>query len=541
MRNIFLYTILYLCALSASAVPAKRQRCTLFLADGTSVEAIWTGDENMHFYQTDEGLYLECDKDGIARFVNTDSIQRCWNAKASARKKVFAKRNAVKRKNKQNIITGSKRGLVILVQFPQTPFHFTNADFQRFFNERGYSDELNTGSVRDYFHDASYGLFDFSFDVVGPVTMKKPLSYYGGNNINGDDAHTAEMVSQAIHMIDDSTDFSLYDWDNDGEVEHVFVIHSGFDEAQSRRDADIWSHAWFLSEAYEYENDGEGAVIADGVTIDAYATSAELLGTSGTSITGISIACHEFAHCFGLPDFYDTMGSNFGMDSWDLMDYGEYNGNGGTPAGFTSYERMFCGWLQPIELSEATAVKDMAALTSEPIAYILRNDGNDNEYYLFENRQQTSWDKHLEGHGMLILHVDYDSSAWAENTVNNTRSHQRMTIIPADNLCTSFTLPADPWPGTLGKTELTDMSVPAWSPYNSNLEGKKLMNHSITEITESADGLISFIFDSEALGIGRRPSFPNETHLYNLSGQRVSENYSGIIIQEGKKTIKHNR
>ena len=138
---------------------------------------------------------------------------------------------------------------------------------------------------------------------------------------------------------------------------------------------------------------------------------------------------------------------------------------------------------------------------------------------------------------MLILHVDYDSFVWAENTVNTVRSHQRMTIIPADNIRTSFTMSADPWPGTLGKTELTDMSVPAWSPYNSNLEGKKLMDHSITEITESADGLISFVFDSEALGIGSRSTFPTETQRYNLNGQRVYENYSGIIIQEGKKIL----
>lgn len=538
MRNPLFCIAFCLCNLVAFAVPAKKERCTLFFADGSSVEATWMGDENIHFYQTDDGSYLNCDKNGIAHFVNADSIQRYWNAKVSMRKSAFAKRHATKRKNKQSSITGSKRGLVILVQFPQTPFHHTNADFQRFFNERGYSDEVNSGSVRDYFHDASYGLFDFNFDVVGPVTMSKPLSYYGRNNINGDDAHTAEMVSEAIHLVDNGTDFSLYDWDNDGEVEHVFVIHSGFDEAQSRRDADIWSHAWYLSEAYEYENDGKGAVTADGVTIDAYATSAELLGKSGTSITGIGIACHEFAHCFGLPDFYDTMGSNFGMDSWDLMDYGEYNGNGGTPAGFTSYERMFCGWLQPIELNKAMEVKDMAALTSEPIAYVLRNNGNENEYYLFENRQQTGWDKCLEGHGMLILHVDYDSFAWAENTVNTVRSHQRMTIIPADNIPTSFTMSADPWPGTLGKTELTDMSTPAWNLYNPNPEGEKLMNHTITEISESADGLISFIFDSEALDIDFHYALPSDSRLYNLSGQRVSGNYSGIIIQEGKKTLK---
>jgi hypothetical protein len=63
------------------------------------------------------------------------------------------------------------------------------------------------------------------------------------------------------------------------------------------------------------------------------------------------------------------------------------------------------------------------------------------------------------------------------------------------------------------------------------------MDHSITEITESADGLISFVFDSEALGIGSRSTFPTETQRYNLNGQRVYGNYSGIIIQEGKKIL----
>ena len=371
--------------------------------------------------------------------------------------------------------------------------------------------------------------------------MSQSLSNYGNNNSNGDDQHPAVMVAEAIRLVDNEVDFSKYDWDGDGLVEQIFIIHSGYDEAQSSRKSDIWSHAWTLTEAIE-EDDGDGPVQADGVTIDSYATSSELQGRTGTQIAGIGTACHEFSHCFGLPDFYDTAGRSFGMNSWDLMDYGCYNGDGGTPSGFTSYERAFCGWLEPIELTEAIAVEDMPALTSEPVAYLLRNSGKEDEYYLFENRQQESWDKGLGGHGMLVLHVDYDAKAWAENTVNTVRSHQRMTIIPADNFLYSSSLAGDPWPGTSGKTELSDTSIPAATLYNLNAEGDKLMNHSISEISESSDGRISFIFDEEALGIESVQDssqsqdgikFKNQNGFYDLSGRKiVNDKYpKGILIK----------
>ena len=539
MHRIVLCLYFGICTLMAFAVPAKRERCTLSLADGSTIEAIWMGDEMLHFYRTDDGRCLQCDNNGIAHFVEPDSIHKLWQAKSLKRQMHRTKRLASRRRETQGTaITGSKRGLVILVQFPGTPFHYTSDTFQSFFNEEGYTDNINMGSVRDYFRDASYGQFDFSFDIVGPVTMSQPLSYYGGNNSIGDDKYPATMVAEAVQMIDGETDFSQYDWDGDGEVEQIFIIHSGHDEAQSRTNIDIWSHAWTLTEAKE-ENDGNGPVTVDGVVVDSYATSAELRDRSGTNITGIGTACHEFSHCFGLPDFYDTQGNSFGMYSWDLMDYGEYNGNGGTPAGFTSYERMFCGWLNPIELTEAVRVQKMAALTSEPVAYILRNSGKRDEYYLLENRQKENWDKYLGGHGMLILHVDYDSQAWEKNTVNTIRSHQRMTIIPADNVLYSSTLAGDPWPGTSGKTVLSEYSVPAATLFNVNAEGDKLMHHSFSEITESSDGLISFIFDEEALGLNDLKDLKDFNDLiYNLAGQQiVKSKRPGIYIQNGKKLL----
>jgi len=551
MKQLTLLLFLVLYSLLASAVPAKRERYTLKLSNGSTIVATSMGDETMHFYQTDDGRCLQCDSLGIAHFIEPDSLYNRWQVRAAKRQTARDRRNAARRQKARAAMTGSKPGLVILVQFPDVPFYYDNDRFQRFFNEENYSDATNSGSVRDFFLDASYGQFDFYFDVVGPVTVSHNLSYYGANKSNGEDIRPATMVEEAIHLVDDEVDFSKYDWDGDGEVEHIFVIHSGYDEAQNTYyKNNIWSHAWTLSEAKD-EDDGNGAVLADGVIVDGYATSSELRNGSGTYLVGIGTACHEFSHCFGLPDFYDTEGTCFGMNSWDLMDYGSYNNDGGTPAGFTSYERMFCGWLDPIELDEPLAVSDMPALTTEPVAYILRNTGKHDEYLLLENRQKVSWDKYLGGHGMLVLHVDYDSEAWYENTVNTVRSHQRMTIIPADNSLYQGSLGGDPWPGTSKKKVLSDDTSSYAKFFNNNAEGNKRINHSFTEITETTDGYISFIFDEEALAINPATAH-TDAAVYDLQGRKVNvqmENIQmvngkwlngkcpGIYIQDGKKLL----
>lgn len=540
--RIKLIIIFCIYSLFVAAVPAKRERHTLTLADGSTIVATAMGDEMLHYFQADDGRCLQCDDEGIAHFIEPGILQQRWQAKHERRQAARALRKKTRSRGQgtKNPMVDSKRGLVILVQFQDVSFHYNNIVLQNLFNEKGYTDDINTGSVHDYFFDASYGQFDFTFDVVGPVTVSKKLSYYGSNNSNGDDKYPATMVAEAVKMIDEQVDFSQYDWNGDGEVEQIFLIHSGYDEAQSGTRNDIWSHAWTLSEAKD-EGDGNGPVTADGVIIDSYATCSELRDRSGTNIIGIGTACHEFSHCFGLPDFYDTVGSSFGMYSWSLMDYGSYNGDGGTPASFTSYERMFCGWLEPQELTEPIAVRDMPDLTSEPVAYILRNSGKNDECFLFENRQKKSWDRYLGGHGMLILHVDYDKKAWTENTVNSVRSHQRMTIVPADNNLYKYSLSGDPWPGTSSKTEFSDFSTPAGSFFNLNAEGNKKMSHTFTEISESANGLISFIFDEEALGIDeiKDEKLKMETDVYDLSGRQMINGKlpKGVYIKNGKKIM----
>lgn len=503
MKKIILSIALAMLTLTASAVPARRTQRTLTLSDGTQVTATLSGDENYHYWKTADGRAFVMNEENIPQEISLQQAQSKLQAKVQARN---AHRIAKRTKHKAawgaetNPISGERKGLVILVNYKDKKMQHTQAEYNDYFNKAGYSDNNCTGSVRDYFLSQSYGKFSLDFDVMGPVTLSKNLSYYGDNGSDGNDKHAAEMVAEAVKLAVSGIDLKKYDWDGDGYVDQVYVVYAGYGEHADAPANTIWPHEYELSEAAKY-NDGPGALTINGVTIDTYACSSELRGSSGNKMDGIGTACHEFSHCLAIPDMYDTSadGENFGMNVWDLMDYGSYNGEDGfgeTPAPFTSYERMYCGWLTPVELTQPCNVNDMPAITKEPVAYLIRNANPKfpGEYYLLENHQQESWDAYAPAHGMLILHVDFNSDVWKQNTVNNVASHQRMTIIPADGKLSHYNTTGDTWPGTSKKTALTDSSNPAAKLYNLNSNGRKFMGRPIENIAEK-DGLISFTFD----------------------------------------------
>lgn len=540
-----LYTLLAatMLATSAFAIPARPRKVQVKQPDGTTLVVTIKGDENFHFASTLDGMPLVKRADGAYCYASLDangkmvaSDQLAHNQAerqavevnfVSANNQTFstvrslgaeraAQRNAarVARLQKRNPqafsknglhkmapatggegvgVTGKRKGLVILVNFKDKAMlsNHNQTEWNNFFNQVGYSNGGNFGSVHDYFYNQSYGKFSLDFDVVGPVTVSKNMSYYGGNDSNGDDSHPAEMAYEACKLVDSQVNFSDYDWDGDGEVDQVFLVYAGYGEASSDDENTIWQHEWNFDEA------GLNLTL-DGVKINTYGCSSELMGDYyDDAMDGIGTACHEFSHCLGLPDLYDTeYGGGYGMSSWGLMDAGSYNGDGCTPAGYSSYERWVSGWLQPTELKSAADIEDMKPLSDEPQAYVIYNEKTPTEYYLLENRQLKGTDVGLPGHGMLVLHVDYSEKAWEENTVNNVKTHQRLSVIAADNKYTDATIEGDAFPGTSGNNELTDTSKPAATLFNANTDGRKYMGKPITDIAESEDGLISFSFMS---------------------------------------------
>lgn len=529
------------------AIPAKRGIWQeLKLKDGTTLMAELKGDEWCHYWQTVDGtIIISQDED----YVKVEDVDAWKQGVRSKEKGVRSRRSARKQIHGFPSYLGKKRGLLILVEFANKKFQSEHdvQFYENVANKVGFkSDEGYIGSVHDYFMDQSGGLFDLTFDVIGPVSVSHDYSYYGENNSKGDDKRPGEMMAEALEKADDSVNYGDYDWDGDGIVDMVMAIYAGRGEADGGSTNTIWPHEWELS-----LSDYHDVKKLDGVTIDIYACANEM-GYKKT--TGIGTICHEFSHGLGLPDMYDLCDDNYGMGSWSVLDLGSYGGDGFCPSGYTSFEKMSCGWLEPVVLTNDTTISDMKPQSSGGKAYLLQNEGWKDEYYLIENRQKKGWDAYLPGSGMLIIHVDYDEKVWFWNEVNTTSQeytvthniHQRCTIFHADN--SNQREAADTYP-YLDNNKLTAISTPAATLYHSNADSTKFMSKSITDITKNGDGTMSFTIGPQQYeidGIAHHQT-PNRTQehpapVYSLDGRYLGNDLQrvkpGLYIVGGRKVVK---
>ena len=510
-RSVMVFTMLMM-AMVTFAVPAKPGLTRMLtLSDGRTVSAVLVGDEHGHFWRGADGksYHLIAGTDTYQEVDGQEIIQKAKQRRAQANQRRMKRMAPRKIGEMSGGITGQKKGLIILVNFKDVSFAATQTDFNKLANQQNYQEGNFKGSMYDYFYAQSDGQFQLTFDVVGPYTVSQNLNHYGANDAKGNDVHPAEMVIEALQLADEDVNFANYDWDGDGEVEQVYVVYAGKGAADGGAANTIWPHEWTLASA-NYYGDGAGVQTLDGVRIDTYACGPELNGQTGET-AGIGTMCHEFSHCLGYPDFYDTdYSGGQGMGYWDLMSSGSYNGNGYQPAGYTSYERWVAGWKTPTELVNTQTVSNMKALqTTGSDAYIIYNKGNRNEYYLLENRQKTGWDTSLPGKGLLILHVDYNATAWANNKPNDDPSHQRMTWVAADNNYEYTTysdgsidytfagMANDPFPYG-DKNAFGKNTSPQATLYNNNSDGTKYLDSSIDNITQNADGTVSFHFNGES-------------------------------------------
>ncbi len=452
---------------------------------------------------------------------------------------------------------GKKKGLIILVEFPKrkatnTPaVSFSTANARDFYdrvaNEKNFSDPATgfTESVYDYFYAQSQGQFEFNFDVVGPYKLGNEYSYYGKDDASGQDEHLGKLVYDACNKADGDVNFADYDMDGDGKVDLVYILYAGQGQNVNGKDTGlIYPQEGSLN---SYGTD-QAAFQMDGVTIESFACSNEL-GVDNV-IDGIGTMCHEFSHCLGLPDMYDK-GTSFGATSlnygtyvWDLMNMGNYLNGGFTPAGYTAFELMYCGWKQPIELKADTVVTNMKPLSEGGDTYIIYNDGNRNEYFLLENRQKTGCDSALYAAGLMITHVDYDEKAWTANDVNTTK--ERCFIVAADNSKqrTVADVEGDLYPYG-GNNSFGNTTTPAATLINANSDGSFLLNKEITDITQHADGTISFKFKNNNSSTGIHAveaGSSKSTAIYGINGEYLGTDLNklpkGIYIINGKKIIK---
>ena len=523
MRKILSFIICLLFAITLYAAPANRKPILVKQSDGTTLSVVMQGDEALHFYTTLDGKYVVKGENGDFfyaiysiedGFVSTGTLAHDAANRTETEKELLSaidyeaiKNDVVKTHSERSaqyvnsfatraasniVTTGEVLVPVLLVEFQDTKFSFKKEDLDRKFNEKGYDYEFTPagirsyGSIRDYFIAQSDSMFLPTFVMTDIVTLPNKMAYYGGNNSYGNDKNPYAMIVDGITAADASMDFSEFDNDGDGKVDYVLCIYAGYSEANKASANAVWPHKSSLMLKGITKK-------ADGVSVDIYACAAELYLNEnyekdfGKWLDGVGAICHEFSHCLGLVDVYDVSktSGNWCMQDWDLMDYGNFAGEGYLPVGYNSFQKESCGW-KKMEVLDKKGKYSMKPQTQGGVGYKIVNDANSNEYFILENRKREGWDQWLAADGMMIIHVDYNSTAWNNNKVNTTGGHPKFQIVPADNDLTVYTdansekfyesIAGDLWPGKMNNNEFSNTSLPAAKVFTGGYLNKPVTN-----------------------------------------------------------------
>ena len=461
MKKLLLSLTILLLTLSTFAVPAYRGWQTKTQPDGTTIQVRLIGDEFYHYWQDQAGNVVKCDSLGYWRVVESQPTPATIKARRQASAMLQSRP-----KKAVGSVNLAPRGLVILVNFKDSQFKSANSSaMDDLMNSSNYTDNGATGSVRQFFSDQSDGQYKPDFDVIGPVTLSNNVAHYGANvdDVQGQDQLPGDMVVEACSIANaqHAVDFTQYDHDKDGYVDFVYLIYAGKGEADGGAANTIWPHNWSLDGARYWNNCSYTPAQSrfDGKYINNYACSGELNGRSGAR-AGIGTIVHEYSHVIGLPDLYDIdYGQNYEDEAtpgaWHVMDGGSYNNDGNTPPNYSIYDKYFLGWKTPTNLgATAQNLSLKAAGTDGYNAYQITSDNSllaatsTTTAYYIENRQQSGWDKHLPGHGLVIWKIMYNQSVWNDNAPNATLGTIRYAVVSASGATTGIGTAADPFPGT---------------------------------------------------------------------------------------------
>ncbi len=356
--------------------------------------------------------------------------------------------------------TGTLKNLVLLVRFKnhKTRVLPTVDDFEIVFNHQGEDDDHHhlapTGSVRDVFRVNSYGKFILESKIYGWIDLPEPESYYAAGVSGFATPEYIEAVKSAMDALRDDfnvVDFSEFDGNNDGKIDMVTLVHSGYAAEVNGADADgasnsdrIWSHHRKLPRKHRWHPDPKKKNTE--AYVYQYATIPALYGAKGSDIGRIGVTSHEIGHAIGkninmrtfgnikprivflvlmryslfellsfsgLPDLYGTSQGN-GIGSYDFM-----SNHWGFPPYFylsqlyppilSPWSKIQAGWLDPVVIDKSGAFEITASQLSDQI-YKINLDEEGIEYLLIENRQPIGFDSFLPQGGLAIWHIDEDAS-----------------------------------------------------------------------------------------------------------------------------------
>ncbi|MBK54584.1 MAG: hypothetical protein CMB51_01515 [Euryarchaeota archaeon] len=268
------------------------------------------------------------------------------------------------------------------------------------------------------------------------IRAEFPLSTYGADQngvrdsgLNG--INPTSLAEELVYKINLNQSFSWnsFDLDSDGNVDRFLILHPAKPQEDGQGGtSSIWSH---YSE-FESKIDISGEKTISDYVISSMQSS----NYRGTMV-------HEMLHQLGAIDLYpvhDEVSSIpwKGIGAWDLMASGNWNGQGAWPALPTSPTLELIG--HPRHQDVDLAWPGEEGCTGPNIELDPMGEGGqairiliDEEQYIWiEWRNDSGFDFHLPGNGILVLVQDLRNGDLSDNEVNSNPEQPWLIVLEAD-------------------------------------------------------------------------------------------------------------
>jgi len=323
-----------------------------------------------------------------------------------------------------------RNAIVILVDFSDNVANTVSYPSSHYSDMLFSQGSYPTGSMRDYYIENSYGQFGVGGQVSDWLRMPQTYAYYvdGQRGFGLYPRNAQKLVEDAVIAANPYVDFSQFDndgpdgiphsGDDDGYVDAVFVVHAGPGYEETGNVNHIHSHQWSTSTP----------VTVDGVKVYTYSMEPD----NGK----IGVFCHEFGHVLGLPDLYDYDYNSRGAGYWSVMASGSWGNGGLTPTHFDAWSKSKLGFATPQVISSNTAGINVTQAETSPTSFIVWTNGiYSNEYFIVENREETLFDSHIPGSGLVVYHVDENALSNDNQCCGACPIHCILAVEQADGDC----------------------------------------------------------------------------------------------------------
>lgn len=299
-------------------------------------------------------------------------------------------------------VSGSIKGLCILVDFPDDTASLPVSEFNDFCNDLNYSNYGNNGSLRTYYQDISGGLLDYQNVVFGFYHASKNFTYYDSLPYS---VGAKQVLDEALHWIESQGfDFSTLSLNPDNTIRAINLMYTGVPPTWAKG---MWHHKGNYT-----------GFSSNGIRSNDYNCS------PANAPLKIAVVAHENGHMIGKwPDTYkytNTTGDD-GIGTFDLMCWP--GDDGGNPVPPNPLFRSNAGWGRVVDISTANGIQLDTANSMTCYRYYNSNDSN--EFYLLENRTKTGRSTQIEDEGLTIWHIDRNG--------NNQTTHHEVFLEHANN------------------------------------------------------------------------------------------------------------